>query len=311
MPTNFSPIFNPASVQAAAISDLFKLVLLICAVILLIVVGMVGISLIRFRHRSGTEEPKSFFGNRKLEIIWTIGPVLVIIWLFALTAQGMRQADPSADREPDLIVIGHQWWWEVRYPRTGVLTANEIHIPVGRKLLVRMESADVIHNFWVPALARKIQMIPGQTNHIWLEANLPGKYEGSCVEYCGVEHSWMRFYVIAESPAAFDAWLAHQKNSATLPTGDPAQAGLKLFQTMTCINCHSIGGVSVAASAAPDLTHVASRQTLGGGVLSGTETNLARWLKNPQAIKPGCFMPDLKLTEAQVTAMVNYLETLK
>jgi len=139
MPTNFSPIFDTASSQAAAISDSFTLVLVICVFILLIVASMIGISLVRFRHRPGTEEPRPFFGNRKLEIIWTVGPVLIVTWLFALTAQGMRQSDPPANREPDLIVIGHQWWWEIRYQHTGVVTANEIHIPVGRKLLVRME----------------------------------------------------------------------------------------------------------------------------------------------------------------------------
>jgi cytochrome c oxidase subunit 2 len=223
----------------------------------------------------------------------------------------MRQSDPPANRGPDVIVIGHQWWWEVRYPNTGVVTANEIHIPVGRKLLVLMESADVIHDFWVPALARKIQMVPGQTNYIWLEANTPGKFDGTCVEFCGAEHSWMRFSVIAESPASFDLWLRNQENPATIPAMDSARQGLKLFQTMTCINCHSIGGVSVAANAAPDLTHLAGRQILGGGVLSNTETNLSRWLKDPQAIKPGCFMPDLKLTDAQVSALTSYFETLK
>jgi cytochrome c oxidase subunit 2 len=223
----------------------------------------------------------------------------------------MRESDPPANREPDLIVIGHQWWWEVRYPQAGVVTANEIHIPVGRKWLVHLESADVIHDFWVPALARKIQMIPGQTNHIWLEADAPGTYDGTCAEYCGAGHSWMRFSVIAESPAAFDAWLREQENTAAMPATDSAQTGLKIFQTMTCINCHSIRGISVAASAAPYLTHVADRTILGAGVLSNTETNLFRWLKNPQDFKPGCFMPNLKLTDAQAGALTSYLETLK
>jgi cytochrome c oxidase subunit 2 len=272
---------------------------------------MIGISLVRFRHQPGTEEPKPFFGSRRLEIIWTVGPILIVIWLFALTAKSMRQSDPPANREPDLIVVGHQWWWEVRYPRTGVVTANEIHIPVGQKWLVRMESADVIHDFWVPALARKIQLIPGQTNQIWLAANLPGKYEGSCVEYCGVEHSWMRFSVIAETSESFDLWLHNQESAAAIPATDPARQGLNLFRTMTCINCHSLGGVSVTANAAPDLTHLASRQILGGGVLSNTATNLFRWLKDPQAIKPGCLMPNLKLTDMQVASMVDYLENLK
>jgi cytochrome c oxidase subunit II len=311
MSTSFSPIFDNASSQAAAISGLFKVVLVICGVILVIVTSMVGVSLIRFRQRTGEGEPRPYFGNRKLEIIWTVGPTLIIIWLFVLTARGMRQSDPPANRQPDLIVIGHQWWWEVRYPQTGVVTANEIHIPVGQKWLVRLESADVIHDFWVPALARKMQMIPGQTNHIWLEAAAPGKYDGTCAEYCGAEHSWMRFSVIAESSPAFDAWLRGQENPAAIPAMDSVQSGLKIFQTMTCVNCHSIRGVSVAANAAPDLTHLADRTILGAGVLSNTETNLFRWLKNPQAIKSGCFMPNLKLTDAQAGALTSYLETLK
>jgi cytochrome c oxidase subunit 2 len=286
-------------------------VLVICGVILLIVTSMVGVSLIRFRQRTGEGEPRPYFGNRKLEIIWTVGPTLIIIWLFVLTARGMRQSDPPANRQPDLIVIGHQWWWEVRYPQTGVVTANEIHIPVGQKWLVRLESADVIHDFWVPALARKMQMIPGQTNHIWLEAAAPGKYDGTCAEYCGAEHSWMRFSVIAESSSAFDAWLRGQENPAAIPAMDSVQSGLKIFQTLTCVNCHSIRGVSIAANAAPDLTHLADRTILGAGVLSNTETNLFRWLKNPQAIKSGCFMPNLKLTDAQAGALTSYLETLK
>jgi len=305
------PVFHPFSPETASISHLFILVLIICGVILAVVVGMIGYGLMFFRHKPGSSDPAPHFGNRKLELTWTIGPMLIIIWLFALTVHGMRQSDPAANRQPDLIVIGHQWWWEVRYPKTGVVTANEIHIPVGRQWLVRLESADVIHDFWVPALARKMQLIPGLTNHIWLEADAPGTYGGECAEFCGAEHSWMRFSVIAESPAAFDAWLSNQENPTAIPAMDSAQTGLKLFQTMSCINCHSIRGVSVAANAAPDLTHLASREILGGGVMSNTETNLFRWLKNPQAIKPGCFMPNLKLTDAQTGALVSYLETLQ
>src|SRR5664280_363586 len=311
MPTSFSPVFDTASSQAAAISDLFLVVLAICAVILLIVVGMVGVGLIRFRRRPGSEEPPSYFGNRKLEIIWTVGPTLIVIWLLVLTARAMRQSDPPANREPDLIVIAHQWWWEVRYPKTGVVTANEIHIPVGTKWLVFLESAGVIHDFWVPALARKMDVIPGYTNHIWLEAGEPGKYAGTCAEYCGAQHARMRFSVIAESPTTFAVWLRGQESPAVLPVTDSAKDGLKIVQTMTCINCHSIRGVSVAASAAPDLTHLARREMMGAGVLSNSEANLFRWLKNPQAIKPACFMPNLKLADGQAGALASYLETLK
>jgi cytochrome c oxidase subunit 2 len=311
MPTRFSPVFDPASPQAGAISSLFALVLVICGVILLIVAGMVCTALIRYRHRPNSPDPPAYFGNRKLEIIWTVVPMLVIFWLFVLTVRGMQESDPPASQDSDLVVIGHQWWWEVRYAQAGVVSANEIHIPVGRNWRVRLESTDVIHNFWVPQLARKIQMIPGQPNYIWLEADSSGIYDGSCAEYCGAEHAWMRFTVIAESPAAYAAWLSKQEKPAVVPTTDSARAGLKIFQTMTCINCHSIRGVSMAGNAAPDLTHLASRATLGAGVLSNTEANLFLWLKNPQAAKPGCLMPDLKLTDAQAHALVSYLETLQ
>lgn len=305
------PVFHPFSPETASIARLFILVLIVCGVILAIVVGMIACGLIFFRHKTGAADPAPHFGNRKLEITWTVIPILIVIWFFALTVRGMRESDPAANREPDLIVIGHQWWWEVRYPQTGVVTANEIHIPVGQQWLVRMESADVIHDFWVPALARKIQMIPGLTNHIWLEADVPGTYDSECAEYCGAEHSWMRFLVIAESPAAFDAWLRNQETAAAIPAMASAQTGLNIFQTVSCVNCHSIRGVSMAASAAPDLTHMASREILGGGVLSNTETNLFRWLKNPQAIKPGCFMPNLTLTDAQAGALTSYLGNLQ
>ena len=211
------PVIHPFSPETASISHLFIVVLIICGVILAIVIGMIGYGLIYFRHKPGSADPAPHFGNRKLEITWTVGPILIIVCLFTLTVSGMRQSDPPANREPDLIVIGHQWWWEVRYPQTGVVTANEIHIPVGRQWLVRLESADVIHDFWVPALARKMQVIPGQTNHIWLEADAPGTYDGECAEYCGAEHSWMRFLVIAEPPAAFDVWLRNQETPAAIP----------------------------------------------------------------------------------------------
>jgi cytochrome c oxidase subunit 2 len=305
------PVFHPFAPETASISHLFILVLIVCGVILGIVVAMIARGLLFFRYQPGSSDPVPHFGNRKLEITWTVGPILIVVCLFTLTVRGMHESDPTANRQPDLIVIGHQWWWEVCYPQTGAVTANEIHLPVGRPWLVFLESADVIHDFWVPALARKIQTIPGLTNHIWLEADAPGTYEGECAEYCGAQHSWMRFCVIAESPASYHAWLAAQANPAVVPTRESARNGLENFRAMSCINCHSIRGVSAAANAAPDLTHLAGRVTLGGGVLSNTGSNLFRWLKNPQAFKPGCYMPNLKLTDGQAGALVSYLETLQ
>ena len=306
-------VFQPFSPETAAISHLFILVLIVCGAILAMVAAMVGIGLLRFRQRPGSAEPPPHFGNRRLEILWTAGPALIVIWFFVLTARGMRESDPvpDANQAPDLVVIGHQWWWEVRYPKAGVVTANEIHLPAGGKWLVRLESADVIHDFWVPALARKIQLIPGETNHLWLQARIPGRYDVSCVEFCGVEHAWMLGAVIVESPAAFAAWLHRQTQPATSPITDSARNGLKIFTTLTCVNCHSLRGVSAAPGTAPDLTNLGGRKILGAGVLPNSETNLANWLKNPQAIKPGCLMPDLKLTAAQANDVADYLEDLK
>jgi len=305
------PVFNPASPEGKAISDLFLAVLVICGVILAIVSGLVAYSLVRCRARADAGEPRQVFGNHRLEVLWTVVPCLVLVWIFALTVQAMRISDPAAVQSPDLTVIGHQWWWEVRYAKSGVITANEIHIPIKQRLSVQLESADVIHDFWVPQLARKMDMIPGLTNHIWLEANQPGTYLGACAEYCGAEHAWMRFQVIAEPPADFAAWAAHQTEPAPSPAPGPEARGRQVFLQMTCVNCHSIQGVSAVTNVAPDLTHLAGRRTLGAGVLPNTPADLARWLKNPQAAKPACRMPNFKLTTAQVDDLVSYLGSLR
>lgn len=305
------PVFAPSSPQAGDISHLFGLVLIVCAVIFALVAGLVAVSLWRFRSRPGTSEPRQVSGNRKLEFAWTLVPFLIVVWLTYLAFGVMRASDPPSGRAPDLVVIGHQWWWEFRYPSVGVVTANEIHIPVGRKLLVRLESADVIHDFWVPQLAPKSDMIPGHPNHLWLEADQAGAYHGACAEFCGAEHAWMRFLVIAEPEAEFDTWLRQHERAGPPPGSASAQRGLQLFKDLTCLNCHPIGGVSLKANAAPDLTHLASRRTLAAGVLKNNPANLARWLRSPDTVKPGSHMPNLKLTDAQVHDLVRYLETLK
>lgn len=304
------PVFNPASPQARAISSLFLDVLLICGAILAIVAALIVYNLVRFRCRRGDGEPRQIFGSRRLEIVWTVVPFLLLVWIFVLTVRAMHISDPSANEPPDLIVTGHQWWWEARYPKAGFATANEIHIPAGRKWLVQLESADVIHDFWVPELARKKDMVPGVTNYIWLEAERPGTYLGACAEYCGAEHAWMRFLVIAEPESKYNLWEAAQARPTLSPETGPQRRGLELFRDRTCINCHSIRGVWTAANAGPDLSHLPSRRTLGAGVLKNTPLNLARWLKDPQSIKPGCRMPDLNLTGKQVDDLVSYLERL-
>ncbi len=222
----------------------------------------------------------------------------------------MRIADPTPDRPPDLTVIAHQWWWEVRYPG-GAVAANEIHIPIQSNLLVRLDSADVIHDFWVPQLGPKMDVIPGHPNPVWIRADTPGEYLGACAEYCGAEHAWMRIRVEAQAPAEYETWLARQQLPAPAPFPAAQVRGLQIFRQKTCINCHTIKGVNPDTSVAPDLTHFAGRANIGTGVLNNTPAGLRLWLSDPQAVKPACHMPNFQLTPDEVNALAEYLETTK
>jgi cytochrome c oxidase subunit 2 len=304
-------VFHSESPQAGAISDLFVLVLIVCLIILFIVTAMVAFSLLRFRHKPGQTDPKPSHGNWKLETAWTVIPFFVLIWLLTLTARGMKESDPPPDQKSDILVISHQWWWEAKYLKNGVITANEIHIPVGVKQLLTLESADVIHDFWVPRLAPKMDIVPGHPNHLWLEADKAGSYLGTCSEFCGAQHAQMHFLIIAQSPNEFDAWQRQQTKTSAKPLTPSANTGSRIFQQMTCVNCHTVNGTPAKGQAAPDLTHFAGRQTLGAVILANTPENLSRWLKNPQDIKPAILMPDLKLTDSQVSDLTSYLESLQ
>jgi len=302
------PVFTPASPEAQAMLDLTEVVLIICGIILAIVTGLVTWCLVRYRAKPGDPEPPQTVGNKPIEITWTVIPLLVVVALFVLTARAMNLTDPvTKNRPPDLVVIGHQWWWEARYP-SGVITANEIHIPAGKRLLLEVQSADVIHDFWAPELGRKIDMVPGHPNQIWLSAAEPGVYQGECAEYCGTEHAWMRFLVIAHPPEQFQEWEKRQLQPEPTPSNPAAVRGASLFQEMTCANCHALRGTAATAQFGPDLSHLAERQTLAAGVIRNTPAELARWLKDPQSIKPGVLMPDLRLSDTQVADIVAYLE---
>jgi cytochrome c oxidase subunit 2 len=224
----------------------------------------------------------------------------------------MNLADPPPPPSPDLVVTGHQFWWQANYSASGVVIANEIHIPVGKPLSVRLDSKDVLHEFWVPKLNRKMTTVPGQNNHIWLQADKPGVYLGTCSEFCGTQHAWMRIVVVAEEPAKFEQWQQAQLQPGQAPKSDAAVKGLALFQTSTCISCHAIRGVTGAdAGVAPDLTHVASRKQLGAGILENTPANMRLWLKSPQHIKPGALMPDFTFTDEQLDQLGEYLSSLR
>jgi cytochrome c oxidase subunit 2 len=208
-------------------------------------------------------------------------------------------------------VVGHQWFWEVRYPGTTAVTANEIHIPVGARVNVVARTADVIHSFWVPQLNRKIDMIPGHTNRIALQAERPGRYRGQCAEFCGAQHAHMGMYVVAEPPQRFKAWLAAQAAPRRAPATPEEQRGERVFLANACAGCHTLRGTSAAGDIGPDLTHVASRSTLAALALPNTPAALTEWVRDPQHAKPGNRMPALHLPDRDLRDVVAYLESLR
>jgi len=302
-------MLNPVSSLAESIADLFTDVLIIAAIVFVIVAGMLTYFAIRYRARPQMPDPEPSFGNRAIEQVWIGVPVLIIVGLLVLSVRDADIADPPTHGQPpDLIITGHQWWWDIRYPASGVETANEIHIPTGKKLLVQLEAADVIHDFWVPSIGRKMDAIPGQTNRMWISANKAGTYLGACAEYCGLQHAWMRLRVIAQPPPDFDVWLQGQGGAIAAPAGALANNGQQIFQARTCANCHSVQGTTAPPDVGPNLAHFATRDTIATGVLTNTPANLARWLKNPDAYKPGVLMPNLNLSDDELQALVAYLE---
>jgi len=304
-------VLRPDSPQARAIVDLGVVSSIILAIIFIIVAGIIVYALMRFRWREGETDPHQLAGNKTIEIVWTAIPCMIVVALFMLTARTMSMSDPPPAPTPDLFVVGHQWWWEARYAKSGLVVANEIHIPVGKAMSVRLDSTDVLHEFWVPELARKITAIPGHPNHIWIQADRPGSYLGVCSEFCGTQHAWMHFLIVAESQTEFDAWERAQLQSASRPVGEAAVKGLALFQQMSCVSCHAINGTIARARVGPDLTHFASRSLLGAGIADNTPENLRHWLADPQRVKPGVLMPNFNFTDEQLTQLVAYFETLK
>lgn len=299
-------------------NDLFALIMFLAVAVSMMVLLILGYLLARFRARDDEAIPEQSHGNRRLEIAWTAIPALIIAALFTYMLIGMFQGPTPGNvgahgQDPDIIVIGHQWWWEVRYPKNGnVVTANEVHIPVGKRLIVNLTSADVQHTFWVPQLSQKMDLIPGHINYIYLDAAAAGNYQGACAEFCGLQHAGMRILLVAEPQAQFDAWLAAQRGAAQVPSSDPqVQRGQQVFSQSACANCHAIAGTAYAGNAAPDLTNFSTRQTIASGVLPHTPANLKRFLRDPQAVKPGVQMPNFRLNDADLDALVAYLESLK
>jgi cytochrome c oxidase subunit 2 len=243
---------------------------------------------------------------------------LAALLLAAVFVTTLRtQAALHSHAAPDLIVrvVGHRWWWEIKYltqpPSDEVVTANELHIPTGRRVRLELASADVIHSLWVPNLQGKMDLVPGRTSLMWLEADRPGISRGQCAEYCGLQHTRMAFLVVAEPPAQFERWLANQRQLAAAPSDEVAQRGQASFLASSCGYCHSVRGARTVGLLAPDLTHVASRRAIAAGTLPNTRESLTAWIADPQHVKPGNLMPRVPLAPADVRAIVAYLETLR
>ena len=306
------PVLHPQSHYARSIFELSSWMLYISLAVFLLVAGLVTYAGWKFRARPGEGEPKQVFGSTRWEMAYVIPPTVLLAVIFGFMLHVMHASDPPAQASgDDILVVGHQWWWEVKYPKLGFTTANEVHIPTGKNVQFGFESADVIHDFWVPELGRKIDVIPGRHAKIWLAADHPGTYLGACAEFCGKEHAWMRIRVIADDPAAFAAWSADERRMSANPISDEQRKGQEDVTSMPCANCHTISGTTAKGRLGPNLTHLASRETLAAGRLQNTPEQLSEWLHNPDEFKPGSRMPNLQLTDEQRGDIVQYLETLK
>ena len=310
-------IFTPASTPANSIFGLSLFTLAITGGIFVVVGGFMAYAVIRYRARStdGNSEPAQIYGSTQIELAWTVIPILIVVVLFLTTARIIFaiQNAPKPKDALNVTVIAHQFWWEFRYPSLGIVTANELHVPVstaGHPLPVYLHllSADVDHSFWVPELAGKTDLIPNHPNETWIEPMHTGLYLGQCAQFCGIEHAKMLLRVYVQTPAQFAAWVKNQQQPAV---EDPAVAsGRQIFQTNACTNCHTVRGTAADGTFGPDLTHLASRDTIASGSVKNTPENLFKWIKDPDSMKPGCLMPAMQLSDKQIHELVAYLSTL-
>ena len=303
---------HPSSDFAARLDALFDNIFWWAVGVFVVVEGALLYAVWRFRERDEDDRPEPVHGNTLLEIAWTLAPALILVAIAIPTIRTIFIVD-NPPREDALVVevTGHQWWWEFRYPEQEIVTANEAHVPAGRPVEFRLNSADVIHSFWVPKLGGKRDLTPGRETGLWFTADSAGVYRGQCAEFCGTAHALMGFRIVAREPAAFEEWVARTRGPSTEPTDSLAIAGKELFLRSACIGCHRIEGTPAAGIVGPDLTHMGSRMTIAAEVLPNTPENMARWLEDPQAIKPGNTMPDLGLTDEQIRLLVAYLESLE
>jgi cytochrome c oxidase subunit II len=314
-------IFSPISTPADSIFRLSLFVLAITGVIFLIVGSLLVYSAVKFRKRENDDgrEPPQVYGSNQLELAWTVIPVLIVVVLFLTTARVIHEIQ-DAPRPPGTIevtVVGHQFWWEFRYPQYGFVATNEMHVPVSdpkqpTPTFLTLLSADTDHSFWVPRLAGKMDLIPNHPNSMWIDPHEPGVYLGQCALYCGTQHAKMLLRVYVESRADFDRWVqAQQQTVATnVSMNTSATEGRRVFETTACINCHVVAGTVANGRFGPDLTHLMSRDTIASGAAPNTAENLRLWIEDPDAIKPGSLMPAMQLSKQEFDRVTAYLLTL-
>jgi cytochrome c oxidase subunit 2 len=311
-------IFAPESTPAKAIVDLSMFVLGITAVIFIVVSTLLAWCIVKFRVTPANidREPAQVYGSTQIELAWTIIPILIVVVLFAATARVIHaiQDAPEPPTSVEVTVIGHQFWWEYRYPAFGIVTANELHVPVSdltrpRPTFLKLLSADTDHSFWVPQLSGKTDLIPNRVNALWMDPHRPGVFLGQCAQYCGTQHAKMLQRVSVDAHDEFDAWVRAQQQPAAEDAS--AMAGRRVFETTACINCHTVRGTVANGRFGPDLTHLMSRVTIASGAAENTPASLRVWLQSPDAIKPGSLMPAMKLNDTELDALVGYMQSLR
>ncbi len=299
---------DPHGAEAEGLRHLIWFIGGVCAVVWLLVVGVLAAALLRRRRKPA--------GERAMGRVVGAAAVLTaaIVALFTIVSFMASRQAPPGDDVVRIELRGFQWWWEVTYPEAGgapaFVTANEIRIPVGRPVLISLTSADVIHSFWVPSLAGKLDLIPGRTNELRLTAKRPGIYRGQCAEFCGIQHAHMALFVVAETPEAFAAWRRTQAEPAALPSDPEARRGLEVLLRTPCAACHTVRGTPANGRLGPDLTHVGSRRSIGAGLLETTRGAFAAWIADPQTLKPGNNMPRVTLSPEELRALSAYLAGL-
>ena len=301
---------DPHGSGAERVAGLWWLLFWISAVVFAVVCLLLVVALAR---RRGDRDTLVRRGGGELLIVvgGVVVPAIVLTAVYVVGLRDLRALTVPKGTDLTVEVTGHDWWWEVRYPKDGIVSANEIHVPVGRPVRLVLTSDDVIHSFWVPQLTVKTDLIPGHTNTTWIQATSPGAYRGQCAEYCGLQHAKMAILVVAEPPDAYASWLAAERRPAVAASDPVAARGRLALERNSCAACHTVRGTAATGTIGPDLTHFGGRRTIGAGALANTRGNLGGWIVNSQTVKPGNKMPPQPLTPEELQALLAYLESLK